>query len=416
MNRTALESAGVAYGRNQDPTPCHFPQWSKARFGQDVLGFMREWLKTAYTPAQCAESALPKAGEDDEDPLAQAKYRFDAVDDWGNEDDSDSDEGDDESDSSSSSDSDSDSDSTSDDGSDDDNGAVNVKEVKKKVAKKTVEVRKERSKASERAKGVKKAGTSKGKGLAAQSEVNQDSFLWFGQGQRKAIAGDILQLLQAAMSSRGPMVCAKFNCHAFGGESRQRDTSATSAVKLHQTLLAAVNEKSGGGKKGKGKEKVVADEGRKKTEKVPNKGGEGKGKKRGAEEETDEGAKKKSRTEAEGSERRPRAKPKMKTGAASGSGAQTSGDTGGEGSRTAGREKETDRPAQAPNGGGETERDRSEEGASGGKKTGGGDNAPQAKPPPPPECPAGAPDYYKEVYKEVTVDGLGEDLTLCSRR
>ncbi|KAK7053866.1 hypothetical protein R3P38DRAFT_2369119, partial [Favolaschia claudopus] len=44
-----LRTLTVAYGRNQEPNPCHFPQWSKARFGQDVLDFMRDWLKTAYS-------------------------------------------------------------------------------------------------------------------------------------------------------------------------------------------------------------------------------------------------------------------------------------------------------------------------------------------------------------------------------
>ncbi|KAK7027804.1 hypothetical protein R3P38DRAFT_2479059, partial [Favolaschia claudopus] len=116
MYQGDLRTLTVAYGRNQEPTPCHFPQWGKARFGQDVLEFMREWLKTAYTPAQCAEAALPNDGEDDDDdPLARAKYRFDPVDDWGNDskDEDNTDDTDDESGSASDSASDSDSDSDS---------------------------------------------------------------------------------------------------------------------------------------------------------------------------------------------------------------------------------------------------------------------------------------------------------------
>ncbi|KAK7023738.1 hypothetical protein R3P38DRAFT_2531182, partial [Favolaschia claudopus] len=98
-----LRTLTVAYGRNLGPNACHFPQWAKPRFGKEVLGFMREWLPTAYTPADCKEAALPKPS-DDEDPLARAKYTIDDVDD--------SSDGDNDT-SSSDSDSDTDSDSES---------------------------------------------------------------------------------------------------------------------------------------------------------------------------------------------------------------------------------------------------------------------------------------------------------------
>ncbi|KAJ7709325.1 hypothetical protein B0H16DRAFT_1480951 [Mycena metata] len=56
-----------AWGRNHGTPATNFPQWSRPRFGRDVLDFVREYLRTAF---KCAEAALPT----DDDSLAGAKY------------------------------------------------------------------------------------------------------------------------------------------------------------------------------------------------------------------------------------------------------------------------------------------------------------------------------------------------------
>ncbi|KAK7050131.1 hypothetical protein R3P38DRAFT_3173191 [Favolaschia claudopus] len=87
-----LRTLTISHGMNREVPPCHFPQWSKARFGREVLDFMKEWLKTAYTAEDCREAALPSNdAEGDADPLAGAKYKIDDNEDlgWGSDDDSD---------------------------------------------------------------------------------------------------------------------------------------------------------------------------------------------------------------------------------------------------------------------------------------------------------------------------------------
>ncbi|KAK6992474.1 hypothetical protein R3P38DRAFT_2416383, partial [Favolaschia claudopus] len=93
-----LRTVTVSYGRSLGAGGCFFPQWVKPRFDRDVLDFMREWLKTAYTPKDCEEAALTPPQS--EDLLEGARYRMSDTDDlgWGK-----SANSDDESDSSSSS-------------------------------------------------------------------------------------------------------------------------------------------------------------------------------------------------------------------------------------------------------------------------------------------------------------------------
>ncbi|KAK7019460.1 hypothetical protein R3P38DRAFT_2782571 [Favolaschia claudopus] len=198
-----LRTLTVAYGRNQEPSPCHFPQWAKARFGQDVLEFMREWLRTAYTPAQCAEAAMPANEDEDGDPLARARYRIDQLDDWGGKGDE---EDDSESDSDDSSDSESDSESGS--GSDDssDSGVESaVVEGKKKKAKKA-EVRKARAKASDRAKAkAKAAGPSRAskKAAAPARAKSGDGGKDKGKGKEKAVPEGEARKTKKAQKSDG---------------------------------------------------------------------------------------------------------------------------------------------------------------------------------------------------------------------
>ncbi|KAJ7075348.1 hypothetical protein B0H15DRAFT_657952 [Mycena belliarum] len=54
-----LKTVHFTQGRNRDPNPVTFPEWSKERFDKDVLEFMEEFLQTAFTPEECAAAALP---------------------------------------------------------------------------------------------------------------------------------------------------------------------------------------------------------------------------------------------------------------------------------------------------------------------------------------------------------------------
>ncbi|KAK7046226.1 hypothetical protein R3P38DRAFT_3257675 [Favolaschia claudopus] len=97
-----IRTLHVSYGRNLTTLGPHWPQWDKNRFGE-VTKFMTEYLHTAYTPQQCAQSALNTAPD-----LSGASYTInDAPDDNNSDSSSDSDSSDTDS-------SDSDSDSESD--------------------------------------------------------------------------------------------------------------------------------------------------------------------------------------------------------------------------------------------------------------------------------------------------------------
>ncbi|KAJ7470076.1 hypothetical protein B0H11DRAFT_1920231, partial [Mycena galericulata] len=78
----------LSVGRNLAAVPVPFPTWNKERFTRDVVDFMKEYLRTAYTSEQCAEAALPPP------TLGDAPYSFpkdDDDDDSGSDSDSDSD-------------------------------------------------------------------------------------------------------------------------------------------------------------------------------------------------------------------------------------------------------------------------------------------------------------------------------------
>ncbi|KAJ7023329.1 hypothetical protein C8F04DRAFT_1271532 [Mycena alexandri] len=93
------ENIAVTHGYNRSAVPCTFPQWAKTRFSRrDVLEFMKDYLRTAFTPAECEEAALPQPDGDDtlarakHDTLAGAKYTLAADPDLGSDDESDSDD------------------------------------------------------------------------------------------------------------------------------------------------------------------------------------------------------------------------------------------------------------------------------------------------------------------------------------
>ncbi|KAJ7149317.1 hypothetical protein C8R43DRAFT_952147 [Mycena crocata] len=67
-----IRTLHVSHGRNLGGSPVQFPYWAKPRFNREVLDFMKEFLQTSFTPAECAEAALHtlEAG----DALSGAKY------------------------------------------------------------------------------------------------------------------------------------------------------------------------------------------------------------------------------------------------------------------------------------------------------------------------------------------------------
>ncbi|KAJ6487672.1 hypothetical protein C8R45DRAFT_1097568 [Mycena sanguinolenta] len=64
-----LRTVTISHGMNRGPSPCNFAQWSKVRFSKEALGFMKEYLQTAYTQEDCLKAALPDVAK-----LLDAKY------------------------------------------------------------------------------------------------------------------------------------------------------------------------------------------------------------------------------------------------------------------------------------------------------------------------------------------------------
>ncbi|KAJ7081899.1 hypothetical protein C8R43DRAFT_1142883 [Mycena crocata] len=195
-----LGTLHVGVGQNLDSTPVHWPAWNKSRFASDVVNFMKEYLNTAYTQQDCAEAALPKAG----DVLSDAQYRFadDADLDSDSSSDSDSDEDEDMSDDSDNE--DGESTKTKDagrkrkrstgEGEREDKGADGTKENKKK-RKLASEKEKESDKENEDAnkKGKEKAGkapkaTKKTKKLTAEEQEAADEEAALAAEEREAEA------------------------------------------------------------------------------------------------------------------------------------------------------------------------------------------------------------------------------------
>ncbi|KAJ7051254.1 hypothetical protein C8F01DRAFT_1263279 [Mycena amicta] len=58
-----IRTIHMSIGQNRAPVPTSFPLWKRAHFNQEILGSFKEYLATAYTPAQRMAMALP----DDDD-------------------------------------------------------------------------------------------------------------------------------------------------------------------------------------------------------------------------------------------------------------------------------------------------------------------------------------------------------------
>ncbi|KAJ6512426.1 hypothetical protein C8R45DRAFT_960429, partial [Mycena sanguinolenta] len=114
-----LGTLHFSYGRNKAAVPQHWGQWDKGRFTSNVQNFMVEYLKTAYTAQECADSVLATSSAA---TLDGARYKISAG------------AGDDDSDSDSEPGSDSDSDSDSDTDLDEEEAARTRKKRKLEVA------------------------------------------------------------------------------------------------------------------------------------------------------------------------------------------------------------------------------------------------------------------------------------------
>ncbi|KAJ7059333.1 hypothetical protein C8F01DRAFT_1255031 [Mycena amicta] len=53
----------MSIGQNHAAVPSSFPQWRRKHFNEQVLGLFKEYLETAYTPAQRLAMALPEGSE-----------------------------------------------------------------------------------------------------------------------------------------------------------------------------------------------------------------------------------------------------------------------------------------------------------------------------------------------------------------
>ncbi|KAK6980529.1 hypothetical protein R3P38DRAFT_2579910 [Favolaschia claudopus] len=86
-----LRTIHLSYGQNRTAAADHWPQWDKNRFADNVSQFMLEYLSTAFTPEDCAKSALGQPSD-----LDAAGYTINPE---GSDSESDSDSDDSESDS-----------------------------------------------------------------------------------------------------------------------------------------------------------------------------------------------------------------------------------------------------------------------------------------------------------------------------
>ncbi|KAK7018521.1 hypothetical protein R3P38DRAFT_2784330 [Favolaschia claudopus] len=174
-----LRTLTVAHGRDLRPGGTTFPLWAKARFGRDVLDFMKEWLKGVYTKQQCEESALPDA----DDALAGAKYRIDDHEDlgWSRVDGADSED-----------DEESDSETSSSSGDDDVDSEMEADVRAKKKSKKEKGKQKERRKEKKR-KGDDDdddEGTDKGKGKKRETAKTKKGEGSGGKRKAKEVIGE----------------------------------------------------------------------------------------------------------------------------------------------------------------------------------------------------------------------------------
>nr|GAT42724.1 predicted protein [Mycena chlorophos] len=58
--RGSLQVLYYTLGENRAPVPVSFPEWDAPHFNTEILDKMKAYLKTAYTPQECAAMALPE--------------------------------------------------------------------------------------------------------------------------------------------------------------------------------------------------------------------------------------------------------------------------------------------------------------------------------------------------------------------
>ncbi|KAJ7168430.1 hypothetical protein C8R46DRAFT_1217834 [Mycena filopes] len=85
-----LRTLFVSYGRSKAVGGLHFPEWADDRWDRQVTSLMEEYLRSAFTPQDVLEAALPN-------PLEGAKYTMEERDSPDNSSDSDSDSSSDQS-------------------------------------------------------------------------------------------------------------------------------------------------------------------------------------------------------------------------------------------------------------------------------------------------------------------------------
>ncbi|KAJ7017139.1 hypothetical protein C8F04DRAFT_1279934 [Mycena alexandri] len=148
----------LSVGTNLASVPTPFPNWDKPRWAREVIGFLKEYLATAFTAEDCSEAALPST-----EPLKAGLFTFES-------DNSDSDASDsDSSSSSSSSDDEEEEEEEDEDGSGEEGeGVVKGKEKARKKAEKE-KAREEGGEGERKGKG-KAAGTATGRKKRKRAE------------------------------------------------------------------------------------------------------------------------------------------------------------------------------------------------------------------------------------------------------
>ncbi|KAJ7033983.1 hypothetical protein C8F04DRAFT_1260480 [Mycena alexandri] len=133
----------LSVGSNLASVPTPFPGWDKQRWNRDVVGYLKEYLATAFSAEECSEAALPST-----EPLKAGLFTFD----------SDVPESDSDSDSSSSSSSSSsdDEEEESEESEEEDGGKKGKEKAKKRNEKKEKAKGKGKAKATAPTTGVKK--------------------------------------------------------------------------------------------------------------------------------------------------------------------------------------------------------------------------------------------------------------------
>ncbi|KAK0421785.1 hypothetical protein EV421DRAFT_1746086 [Armillaria borealis] len=76
-NKGVLGTLNLSWGKNLEPKPVAWPKWDKKKFKEQVQDFFLDFLHTAYTPDNCANTQLPESGGTHSTLNDNSLYSFD---------------------------------------------------------------------------------------------------------------------------------------------------------------------------------------------------------------------------------------------------------------------------------------------------------------------------------------------------